>query len=346
MEKNKANISTLVVLVLFLSACTVSQREPVKESRFLLDTVIEITLYEKETTARAILNEMFNEIQSSELKYSRHVAGSEISRINNNPGEMIEISEDTVGMLEKSLNFSALSNGLFDISIGPLVDLWDIGGEDPHVPSSDAITAVLKKIDYRKVFLDIENHKASIIDDGMSLDTGAIAKGYITDKLVSYLLEKGVESALLNLGGNLYLHGNKTDGSAWNVGIRNPYGLQGEYLGTVSVSNMSVVTSGIYERFFLENQKRYHHILNPKTGYPAGNGLASVSILSSSSTLADGFSTTVFLLGPEAGMALIEKTEDAEAILVTMDKKVFLSSGIKNGEIPFHITDNEFTIAN
>lgn len=341
----KRYLSTIMLIcIVSLSACAASGYKPVKRSEFLLDTIVEITVYEKNKTANDTLDELFGEIRSSEQKYSRHIADSEISKINNNPGKMVTVSEDTEDVIEKTLYFSSASDGLFDISIGPLVDLWDINGNNPHVPSPDEIASALKKIDYRRIAMDKENNTVSVADNGMSLDLGAIAKGSITDKLVSMLREKGTRSALLNLGGNLYLHGSKPDGSAWNVGIRNPFGLQGEYLGTVAVRDMSVVTSGIYERFFEENGKVYHHILNPKTGYPADNDLVSVSILSPSSTLADGFSTTVFLLGPDAGMALIEKTDNAEAILVTREKKIYLSSGIKNGEIPFQITNEEFTV--
>lgn len=343
--KYKSLISCVLILIMLpLSACTASENKPVKRSEFLLDTVIELTLYESKNTAEALLNDMVEIIRTGEMKYNRHTDSSEISRINSNPGSATAVSEDTLEILERSLYFSSISDGLFDVSIGPLVDLWDINGDDPHVPNEEQIASVQKKIDYRKIILDEDNLTVSI-SEGMSLDIGAIAKGYITDQLVSFLRENNVQRALLNLGGNLYLHGIKADGSLWKIGIRNPFGMQGEYIGTVSVRDMSVVTSGIYERFFEENGKLYHHILNPKTGYPEDNSLASVTILSPSSTLADGFSTTVFLLGPEAGMALVDNTDNAEAILITRDKRVILSQGIKNGEIPFQITNHEFKVA-
>lgn len=333
----------IILCFIFFAAAACNKSEPSKETRFLLNTIVEITIYDK--NSQKLINEMFNEIQSMENRYSRYMEDSEISTINNNPGTFVNVSEDTFELIEQGLYFSTISDGLFDISIGPLVDLWGINQENPKVPSQAEIDSVKGRIDYRKISINRENKTISVAS-GISLDTGAIAKGFITDKLVSVLREKKVDSALLNLGGNLYLHGTKPDGSFWTVGIRDPFGLQGDYIATVSLTDMSIVTSGIYERFFEEDGKRYHHILNPKTGYPEDNELASVSILSPSSTMCDGLSTTCFLLGLNDGMELIESLDDAEVIMITKDKKIYLSSGIKNGKIPFKLVDNEFTVVN
>ena len=161
------------------------ENAPVKGSQFLLDTIIEITLYDEENLAKALLDQLFQEIQNSENKYSRHIEGSEVSMVNRNPGTPVAVSEDTLDLVQKSLYFSSLSNGLFDVSIGPLVDLWDISGENPRVPPQSEINAALDKIDYHKVKVDKEKETISIPGSGMSLDVGAIAKGYITDNLVS-----------------------------------------------------------------------------------------------------------------------------------------------------------------
>lgn len=335
----------LTVFILIISAsCTGKNQKPVSRSDFLLNTIVEITLYEDEKVSNQLLDDMFNEIRDCENRYSRHIPGSEISRVNENRGEHVPVSEDTMDLIEESFYFSEISGGLFDISIGALVDLWNINGENPRIPQQAEIDAVLKDIDYKKIALDKENKTIAIPGTTMLIDTGAIAKGYITDRLVMYLRERQVDSAILNLGGNLFLCGRKKDGSLWNVGIRDPFGFQGEYVGTVSIENLSVVTSGIYERYFEEGGVRYHHILHPNTGFPENNALASVSILTESSTLADGLSTTAFLLGLDNGMALIESLEGVEAIMVTKDKKIHLSSGIKNGVIPFKLTNEEYTV--
>ncbi len=346
MKKLSFILPAFILFIIFQSSCSrpITGTNPVKESRFLMDTIVEITLYEPEKTSKLLLNELFKEIKSYENKYSRHIPDSEISRINQNPKKAVAVSEDTLKLVEESLYFSLISDGLFDISIGPLTDLWDIKSAAPRVPTEAEIEKALGKVGYGSILTDETKNTVSVLQDGMSLDTGAIAKGFITDKLVKYLEERRIQSALINLGGNLYLYGSKPNGSAWNIGIRDPYGLQGEYVATVEVSNMSVVTSGIYERFFEIDQKRYHHILNPKTGYPENNNLASVSILSPSSTLADGLSTTVFLLGLENGTAFIDSMEEAEAIFLTKDRKIYFSSGIRKGKIPFHLTNKEFTI--
>lgn len=342
----KKAVTLILLLSILVTASCMRKTEPVKGSQFLLDTVVEITLYDKEDTARKIIDELFNEIENMERKYSRHISGSEIAQVNENPGKQVKVSGDTLDMVKKSLEFSSLSDGLFDITIGPLVDLWDINGENPRVPGQAEIDSAVQKIDYRRVSVDSDNSTLTIQDEGMSIDVGAIAKGYITDRLVSILREKNVNHALLNLGGNLYMHGNKPDGSDWNVGIRNPYGLQGDYIAIVSVKDMSIVTSGIYERYFEADGKRYHHILNPKTGYPEDNNIASVSILSPSSAAADGLSTTVFLLGLENGLALVENIDGTDAVIVTTDRKVYVTSGIKNGKYSFRIINEEYSLEN
>ncbi|MDD4295641.1 MAG: FAD:protein FMN transferase [Ruminiclostridium sp.] len=335
----------VIFLLLFIvNACTIKNFEPVVRSNFLLNTIVEITLFEDEKNSEIMLSDMFNEIQIYENKYSRYVLGSDIAKINESPGVPVSVSKDTIDMIEKSIYFSEISNGLFDISIGALVDLWNINSDNPRVPQQNEIYAAMQNVDYKDIILDKENSTVTLSKNGVLLDTGALAKGYITDKLVMYLKEKKVDSAILNLGGNLYLYGSKKDGSAWNIGIRNPFGYQGDYIGTVSVKNLSVVTSGIYERYFEEDGIRYHHILNPMTGYPENNNLASVSIITESSTMADGLSTTTFLLGLKEGMALVESLEGVEAIMVTRDKKIYLSSGIKNGEMRFKLTNEDYTL--
>lgn len=334
----------IFIFLMLATACGIRNPESVSRSDFLLNTIVEITLYDDNKTSQIMLNDMFTEISNCENRYSRHISGSDIAQINENSGKPVSVSKDTVDMIEKSISFSKMSGGLFDISIGALVDLWDINGENPSIPQQSDIDNVLQDIDYRKISFNQEDNTVTIPRGGMQIDTGAIAKGFITDRLVMYLKGKKVASAILNLGGNLYLYGSKQDGSAWNIGIRNPFGFQGDYLGTVSIKNMSVVTSGIYERYFEMDGMRYHHILNPMTGYPENNILASVSILAESSTLADGLSTTAFLLGLEEGMALIERIDGVETIMVTKDKKIYLSSGIRNGEIPFKLTNEEYVI--
>ena len=335
----------IFIFLIFVNACTIKKHEPVTRSDFLLNTIVELTLYEDEKTSEIMLSDMFTEIRNCENRYSRYVLDSDIAKINENPGVPVSVSKDTIDMIEKSIYFSEISNGLFDISIGALVDLWNINSDNPRIPQQHEINAAIQDIDYKEIILDKENITVTLSKSGILIDTGAIAKGYITDRLVMYLKEKKVDSAILNLGGNLYLFGSKKDGSAWNIGIRNPFGYQGDYIGTISIKNLSVVTSGIYERYFESDGLRFHHILNPMTGYPENNNLASVSIITESSTTADGLSTTTFLLGLKDGMALVEELDGVEAIMVTRDKKIYLSSGIKNSEMRFKLTNEEYTIA-
>lgn len=339
-DLNKTILLGLCLILFIMTGCGPTTT---KQSRFLLNTVVEITVYGRKS--EKLINELFQEMQYMENKYSRYIADSEIYNVNSNPGIPVPVSEDTFDLIQQGIYYATISDGLFDISIGPLVDLWAIGEQNPQIPLQSDIDLAKSRVDYRNISMDSQNHTISVAE-GMSIDTGAIAKGFITDKLVYILQEGNADSALLNLGGNLYLYSSKPDGSLWTVGIRDPFGSQGDYLGTISVRDMSVVTSGIYERYFEVDQKRFHHILNPETGYPADNELASISIISPSSTKCDGLSTTCFLLGLDKGMELIEQLEDVETIMVTKDKKVYVSNGIKNGAIHFKLTNDEYTLIN
>jgi len=188
----------------------------------------------------------------------------------------------------------------------------------------------LTLIDYRKVIINDEEGTVFLTLKGMKLDLGAVAKGYAADEVIRIIAKHGIQRAIVDLGGNVYAYGDKAPGTDWTIGIRDPETQQGNAIISIKVKNKSVVTSGIYERFFEENGKKYHHILNTKTGYPEDNELMSVSIITSVSILADALSTSTFLLGTEKGLSLIEKTSNTEAIFIDKNKKIRVSSGLKD----------------
>jgi thiamine biosynthesis lipoprotein len=235
-----------------------------------------------------------------------------------------------------------MSGGAFDPTVGPLVKLWGIGGDDPRLPGEEEIAGALALVDYRDLVIDREAGTAFLRRPGQALDLGAIAKGYAADEAVLAAKKARVRRALIDLGGNVFAWGERQKGEAWRIGVQDPRKERGVSLGTLRVKNKSIVTSGVYERYFEEGGKRYHHILSTEDGYPVENGLLAVTVVADSSIEADALSTAVFALGYEKGRALVETRPGTEAIFVFDDSRVILSSGI--GEF-FSLTGGDYRIA-
>ena len=236
-----------------------------------------------------------------------------------------------------------MSNDTFDISVGPIVDLWAIGTENAKVPTKKEIKDKLPLVNYKDILLNDNSKSVKLAKKDMKIDLGGIAKGYAADKIYEYLKEEKLESALINLGGNIYVLGSKENNQPFSIGVQDPTKPRGNSIGNIKVSNKSVVTSGIYERYLEKNNKIYHHMLDPHTGYPFDNNLSSVTIVSDKSIICDALSTTTFGLGVEKGLKLVENLDGVDAIFITKDKKIYLSNNLKN---KFNLTDNKFTIVN
>lgn len=269
-----------------------------------------------------------NESQRLEHLFSRFLPDSDISRINRSAGIKCEkAGPETYEILSRALECSVISQGLFDITIGPLIDLWDYK-RIMEPPARNKIELVLPLVNYKDLKLDANKKTAALGISGQSVDLGGIAKGFSSDRFMEIFREYGVTSAFSNIGGNVSTLGSKPDGSPWRVGIRHPR-LNG-LLGAVEVAGKAVVTSGDYERYFIDREgRRFHHILNPITGYPAESGLVSVSIVADSAMTADALSTAVFVAGLERGLAIIEKYTQAEAVLVDAKMKVYVTRGLR-----------------
>lgn len=279
-------------------------------------------------------------INSIEYAMSVNIEDSEVSRINRSAGHAAEkVSEPVLEVITAGKQYSKLSGGAFDISIGPLVKLWGIGGDSAAVPSETEIENALKLIDYS--LIEINDDSIYIPSEGMSLEPGGIAKGWAADKAAEYLKSAGIKSALINLGGNVLAVGNKKDGSQWRIGVQNPDNTRGDYLGILTISDCAVVSSGKYERYFIQDEKRYHHILSTVDGFPVENGIAQVTIICPQSMTADAMSTSVFSLGIKEGLALAEKIENVEAIIITDAGDIHLTGGIRDR---FKLTDTSFNI--
>ena len=299
----------------------------------LLHTVCTIQIYD--STDYSILNECFAVINKYEKLFSRTRETSEVFQINkasadsSNPQITFTISDELKDILKLSLAYGSLSNGAFDISIAPLSSLWDFSNLEhkTEAPAKDDIIKAKNLVDFRNITL--ENNTLSFAKEGMQLELGAIAKGYIADRVKDFLLSKGVTSALINLGGNILLVGEKPDGSAFNVGIQKPFEDRDSVVVAISeLKDCSMVSSGIYERYFYDTDGTfYHHILDAKTGYPCNTDLLQVTIISKDSGTGDALSTACFALGLKKGMELIHSLDDIYAVFITSDGELHFSDG-------------------
>lgn len=296
-----------------LVLCGCGQQQELNERTvYALGTVCTISIYGEE----ALADEAEQLLYAIDQEMSWRRAGSDISKINEGSGGFVEVSEDTFRVIARALEIGKASGGALDITAGVLTREWNIS-EDPHVPDRETIERGLELIDYSRVELDEETCSVKI-GEGQFLDVGAVAKGYAADRLTLLFREGGVKSGLINLGGNVCVIGKRPDGRGYRTGIRDPEKGEGENFAVMTVkSDKTIVVSGAYERQFTENGVTYHHILDPKTGYPAESDVLSSVIVADSSMTADALSTAVFVMGADKGLALAEQTEGAEALVVT-----------------------------
>lgn len=269
------------------------------------------------------------EAQRLEELLSRFLPGSDIARVNGSAGIKREkITEEAFAVLFRAAEFSRICHGFFDVTIGPLVDLWDYKNA-VCAPPEAKIKQMLSLVDHSCLTLDPKDLTAMLKKPGQSIDLGGIGKGYASDRFMEVFRRYGVTSAYSNIGGNVSTLGAKPDGSPWRVGIRHPRN-EGSLIGAVCVSGQAVVTSGDYERYFVDRDgKRFHHILNPVTGCPAESGLISVTVVAESAMTADALSTALFVAGMDRGLPLLEKFPGAEAALVDSDLRVYVTRGLK-----------------
>lgn len=314
---------------LLLSGCSLTGKERnLTYTDTLFDTVISVQILD--IADQELIKGCEDICKKYDKMFSRTNEESEIYKINNAGGKAVEVSEDTVTIIKKGIYYSEMSNGAFDITIGSVSSLWDFKSEEHKVPSKKKIAAAVSHVDYRNIL--ISDNTVQLGNSKMQIDVGALAKGYIADRLKDYLVENDVKHALINLGGNVLAIGSKADGSDFNIGIQKPFDETGEPITSVKISNHSVVTTGIYQRFFEKGDKLYHHILDPNTGYPCENNLHSVTIITDSSLTADALSTTCFLLGFDKGMNLINQLDNVDAVFITDDNQIHYSKNFQKKE--------------
>jgi len=316
-------------------------KTPTSRTETLLHTAVQIQVFHEGEEVEAALNDVFDYMEAMEVQFSTNLEGSDVYRINQAAGvEAVEVDEETFAVIKQALNIAEQSKGKFDISIGAVTNLWQIGSDDARKPSDDEIDAALPLIDYRKITIDEENLTVKLEVKGMVIELGGISKGYIGGRVRDILASHGVTTAIINLGGNVVVMGTSpSNEEGWNVGVQDPDETRGQVVGTQRITNGAVVTSGIYERFLEVDGIKYHHILDPLTGYPLDNEISGVTVFANSSFEGDSYSTALFLFGIEDGIDFVESIEGLEAVFVDKDHGVHLTSGLKD---TFELINEEY----
>ena len=337
LSKHTRHISALIltaaIMLSFLLSLTgcgtgLTLTTPISVTDYKLNTYVQIDSYTG--VNKSVLTDAIALCDYYEHIFSRTLSTSELYRVNNQ--ETDTISDKLYELIQTGLEYSRLSDGAFDITIGSVSELWDFTTDTPSVPDDTLIKNALSYVDYTKVTLTTDSDGTHHISmpDGYCIDLGAVAKGYIADKIKAFLVDNGVKSAIINLGGNVLCIGEKKKGTDFTIAVKKPFSDSGEYMELLHINDTSVISSGTYERYFYSDDGTfYHHRLNPKTGYPYETQLCDVTILSHESTVGDCLSTTCFVLGADKGMELIESRDGIEAIFMLNDGSKLYSSGAK-----------------
>ena len=301
-----------------------AKTDPATASFFAMDTVMELTAYGD--NGQAAVTEGEELVGNIEKQLSTEIEESAVSKLNKNKSAVFE--DDTRHLMETALATGDMTNGAFNISIYPLMKEWGFISQEYKVPDSETIKELLSNTDLSEIKINTDTNEIALENKDMEIDLGGIAKGYTSDSLINLFKEKGIKSGMVNLGGNVQLLGTKPNGSLWRVGIRSPYE-DVDFLGILSASDVAVITSGGYERYFEQDGNIYHHIMDPATGFPADNGLVSVTVVSKDATLADALSTALYVMGKDKAIDFWRKhTDSFDMILMDNNDELYISEGI------------------
>lgn len=316
-------------------------KTPISRTETLLHTAVQIQIFHEGEAVEAAMEEVYAYMAAMEVQFSTNLEGSDVYRINQAAGEeAVVVDKETFAVVKQALHIAEQSGGKFDVTIGAVTNLWQIGSDDARKPNDEEIKAALEVIDYRKITLNEENLTVKLEDKGMVIELGGISKGYIGGRVKDILASYGVTTAIINLGGNVVVMGTSpSSDEGWNVGVQDPDESRGQVVGTQRVTDGAVVTSGIYERFLEVDGVKYHHILDPKTGYPLDNEVSGVTVFARTSFEGDSYSTALFLFGIEEGIEFVESIDGLEAVFVDKDHGVHLTSGLKDS---FKLTNEEY----
>lgn len=338
----------LLPILIFVAGCQGNDdprdlaSQPYEEDRILMGTMARIQVFneDKEEAVEAA----FSRVEELDLMFSMQNPDSEIAAVNEAAGiEPVSVSDEVYYVMEVALDYAEKSDGRFDPTIGAVTDLWGIGQEDARVPEEEELAEAVEVVDYSLVEMNEEEQSIYLPVEGMTIDLGAIAKGYITDEAARILGEHGVDTAIIDMGGDIFVMGTSARGpeEPWNVGIQDPYEARGQILGMLPVTDEAIVTSGIYERVIEGNGQTYHHLMNPATGYPFDNEIAGISIIAETALDGDALATIVFSMGVEEGLSYVNELDGVEVIFVTKEYEVVASEGY-TGLI--EITDDDYEL--
>ncbi|MDX9714483.1 MAG: FAD:protein FMN transferase [Dissulfurispiraceae bacterium] len=295
-----------------------------------MDTLITLTLVtDSEELAEAASSAAFKEIDRLHLLWDFFTDTSELSRLNKSSGlKPMKVSDDTINLIEKALLVSHKSKGAFDITTGPINELWDF--HKMIVPSEAAVKEHLGLVNYRLIEIDKDKSTVFLKKKGMKIDLGGIAKGYAAARLTKIIIDSGIKSGIVAVGGDIRTFGMRPQNKLWRIGIKNPRLDENtsEIMAAVSLTDRSISTSGDYERFFIVGSRRYHHIIDPRTGYPSEKTI-SATVINDDSTTADALATAVFILGPEKGIELLNSFS-SEGVIMDIAGKIHTTDGIKD----------------
>ena len=338
--------TALVLTLLVLPGCRPSTPSRVTETELLLGTATTITIHNHGNSNEAIRRAFARTREIQDLMSANESAydTTEIIQVNRSAGRRpAQVSQETLFVIMEALQFAELTDGLFDPTVLPLFLLWGMGTEDAAVPPIEDILRVLEYVDYRMVEIDADRRMVYLPHEGMGLDLGGIAKGYAVREAARVLREARVRHAILDYGGDIVTIGTRPDGTPWRIGVQHPSGQRGSFLGILESVDESVVSSGAYERFFVEDGRRYHHLFDPRSGYPSETGLASVTVIGEDATTTDALSTAVFVMGLDRGLELIDALPGYEAIIATEDYRLYLTGDLGTR---FQKRADEYTLIN
>lgn len=314
----------LLLAVCLLCGCAAGPQEASAQI-FSMDTVIDITVYGD--GAQDVLRDARAELVRLDGALSRHDSGSALAALNRGAGGPVAVEEELYDLLYAAAAYAADTGGCFDISVAPIMDAWNFTGDTPRVPSQAELEALAAHVGSERIVFD---GGTVTLPEGMAVDLGGIAKGYASDRLAALFAQRGVTSAKVSLGGNIYVHGTKTDGSLWRVGVEDPND-PGNFLGAVELRDRFAITSGGYQRYFEQDGVTYYHIVDPKTGNVARSGLLSATVICGNGAMGDAFSTALFVMGLDAAVDFWRTYPvEFDMILADDDGHVYLTEGLRD----------------
>lgn len=320
-------ISVFLWMGVLLSACGDADPQPTRRTQFIMGTLVEITVSHSDPDIiRTVTTQAFDEMKRIEQLMSTYLPDSEISRINRAAGKKaVPVSPEVEEVIRQGIYWSEQSQGAFDITVEPLVQLWDFDGEKEIIPGENTIRKTASLVNYKHI--ELKNHTVRLKNRGMAINVGGLAKGYAVDRAIS-ILRGMVPNGIVNAGGDLFAFGHKTKGKPWNIGLQHPRKPQ-ELLAAFAVRNQAIATSGDYQRYFIKDGIRYHHIFNPQTGRPS-RLMISATIITTEVMDADALATAVFVMGPDKGIEWVDSMENVEAMLVLEDQTIRYSKNFRN----------------